>query len=93
MQAKVEIITPGFAKQLLELNPTNRPLSDHTVQRYARDMRGGRWQPNGQGIILTADGKLLDGQHRLAAIISSGETIGVIILAVPTSGTAEDSNP
>lgn len=84
MQAKVEIIDPAFAKQLLERNTKNRPVSAGTVERYASDMKAGRWNNNGQGISLTPEGELLDGQHRChAVILSQTPTAMLVVRGVP----------
>jgi hypothetical protein len=44
------------------------------------DMKGGNWSLTGQGISFDVDGNLLDGQHRLAAVVRSGVTISMIVL-------------
>lgn len=80
MKASVEVITPAYAKQLLEQNPHNRPLSQMTVDRYASDMKSGRWNNNGQGVVLTPEGMLLDGQHRMAAVVQSQATIAMLVV-------------
>jgi hypothetical protein len=80
MRASVEIITPHVAKEMLERMETNRPLSDATVSRYARDMAQGRWNNNGQGIVLSEDGTLLDGQHRLRAVLVSQTPISMLVV-------------
>lgn len=80
MKASVEVITPAFAKQLLEQNPHNRPLTRSTVDRYASDMKSGRWNNNGQGIVLTPDGMLLDGQHRMAAVVQAQTPIAMLVV-------------
>lgn len=72
MKLSTETITPEFAQQLLDGGGNNRPRSEAAVQRYAADMKAGRWNNNGQGLIFTEDMVLLDGQHRLAAVIASG---------------------
>lgn len=67
-------ITPEIAAVILERNPAdeNRKLSSATVAKYADDMRNGRWQAlNGQTIVVSADGYLNDGQHRLNAVVQS----------------------
>jgi hypothetical protein len=43
------------------------------VAEYARDMTAGRWLECPAPIIVGADVTLYDGQHRLAAIVSSGQ--------------------
>lgn len=80
MQAKVEIIDPAYAKQLLEQGVSNRPISETAVLRYARDMKEGRWENNGQTIVLTAAGHLLDGQHRMHAIIRANMAVGMLVV-------------
>lgn len=80
MQAKVEIITPAYAKQLLDQNPSNRKLSETTINRYAADMKAGAWTNNGQGIVITPDGALLDGQHRMHAVLRSQREIAMLVV-------------
>lgn len=80
MQAKIEIIDPAYAKQLLEQGITNRPISETAVLRYAKDMAEGKWESNGQGIVLTAAGMLLDGQHRMHAVIRANVPIGMLVV-------------
>jgi len=43
-------------------------------------MSAGRWQENGETIIVGKSGNLLDGQHRLQAVIQSGVSIMAIIV-------------
>lgn len=72
-------VEPGYAKYLLdECNTHNRPLNQGTVARYARDMTAGRWNPNGNAIVLSTEGLLLNGQHRLAAVVKSGVTVQML---------------
>ena len=40
---------------------------DDGVDGYARDMKAGRWDPNGESIKIAWDGTVPDGQHRLLA--------------------------
>lgn len=68
-------VTPDLAEAWLALNPINRPLSDGHVAEYVNRMKRGEWLLNGQGIIFSNKGILLDGQHRLAAVVKSGMTI------------------
>lgn len=62
-------ITPAMAAELLELNINNRPLKARTVAFYAEEIKKGRWLQNGDSIRFSRDGRLIDGQHRLSAII------------------------
>jgi hypothetical protein len=71
----VENITPQVAEALLSRNTMNRPLARHTVERYAADMKAGRWQVNGEDLLIADDGTLLNGQHRLRAVIMAGVAV------------------
>jgi hypothetical protein len=66
-------ITADRATEILNKNTFNRPLRQGIVDKYARDMKEGRWLKNGSTIVLTTDGTLLDGQHRLFAVIEAAE--------------------
>jgi hypothetical protein len=68
-------ITPRMAKKWLAKNSKNRPLSERTVAYYADMMRRGLWVLNGDTIRFDEDGTLIDGQHRLAAVVMSNTSI------------------
>jgi len=85
MKVEMETITPAKAAKMLERNTRNRHLRPTLVSRYARDMEEGRWLKTHQGIAINCDGTLLDGQHRLAAIIESGKPQEFLVArGVPT---------
>lgn len=73
-------ITPELATQLLERNNVNRPLSDMHVQRLANQIRSGKWKFNGDTIKLSDTEDVLDGQHRLWAIIDAQKSVETIIV-------------
>lgn len=66
-------VTPEMAAKLLEHNKWNRPLNDLHVHRIKNQILKGKWQFNGDTIKVSADGDVLDGQHRLWAVISQGK--------------------
>ncbi len=68
-------VTPELAKTWLEINNFNRPKNPETVARYVRQIHEDRWKLTHQGIAFTKNGFLLDGQHRLFAIIESGVSV------------------
>jgi hypothetical protein len=70
--AGVERITPSIAKNLLETNVDNRKLRDGRVLAYADAMRRGQWQVTNDAIVVSETGILLNGQHRLTAVVASG---------------------
>lgn len=75
MKTEVEQIHPAQAQKYLEHNLNNRRLREGAVRRFAREMECGRWYLHHQGIAFNDAGQLIDGQHRLKAIILSGKTI------------------
>jgi hypothetical protein len=68
-------ISPALAEEYLAKNTHNRPVNKEHVKALAKAMREGRWQVTHQGIAFSEDLVLLDGQHRLLAIIESGVTV------------------
>jgi hypothetical protein len=75
-----EAVSPATAMNWLETtNTKNRPVKDSVVNQYARDMKGGRWQRTTTPIKFDADGVLLDGQHRLWAVVESQQTVEFLI--------------
>lgn len=71
--AKVEIrrITPAEAEKMLERNEVNRNMRRKLVAAYRADMENGRWQFTAEPIQFSRTGRLLNGQHRLAALAGS----------------------
>lgn len=80
LQARVETITPDMAREYLKANSMNRPLNDKTVNLYAQEMRAGNWKLNGEAICFGKNGALLNGQHRLSAIVKSGKEIQTMVV-------------
>ena len=87
---KVEVVrmTPDMARAILKNNPNNRNVKRDRVSLYASDMEKGRWQLNGESIVIDADGNLKDGQHRLMAVVKSQCTVPMIVV----SGVDTDCN-
>lgn len=74
------MVTPELATQLLESNKQNRPLSQLHVQRIAGRIAAGQWQYNGDTIKVANNGEILDGQHRLWAIIEANKPVETIVV-------------
>lgn len=74
MKLQIKTITPQMAASMLELNTKNRPLNVNHINDLADLMRRGKWETNGETIKLNGN-RVLDGQHRLWAIVESGSTI------------------
>ena len=91
---QVERISPAIAKEYLTANKNNyRKLSRSVVNRYAEDMKAGRWELNGEPIVFDENGCLKNGQHRLAAVITAGVTVNLaVVRGVSPDVTAYDLN-
>lgn len=79
---RVEVVqmTPERAERLLDQNTRNRAVKHNREKNYAGQMRNGDWRVDGNPIRVGRDGVLLDGQHRLYAIVESGTTQTVILV-------------
>ena len=76
VEFKKVLITPSYAKQLLEANISNRRVKDPVVAQYANDIIQGRWKHDtGEVIKIFKSGKVGDGQHRLLAIIKANTPV------------------
>jgi hypothetical protein len=79
VRSRVQTITPKKAAEYLERNTANRPLSQRTVREFAQAMRRGDWRVTHQGIAFDTTGALVDGQHRLAAIVEADIPVDVTV--------------
>lgn len=75
MKLRNECITPEQASEMLKFNVQNRSISRDYVSYLADQMSKGLWQDNGETIKIARNGNILDGQHRLLAIVKSGQAI------------------
>lgn len=94
-------ITPDLAKKWLAQNTHNRNLRERVVNGYAADMRDGNWVEDGQSIKFTKGdivlldtppiigGALLDGQHRLSAIVKADVTVRMLVVSNLDDSTQE----
>jgi len=80
VEAGVQVITPSIAEQWLGKNKTNRNVRERLVAAYARDMQAGRWRLSGESIKFALDGRLIDGQHRLQAVVRSGVPVTMLVV-------------
>lgn len=79
-QMEVLAITPKMATEYLRCNTENRSVRPEVVDAYARDMADGEWLMTGEAIKFGLDGRLLDGQHRLFAVVKSGATVEFLVI-------------
>lgn len=80
MEIERVLMSPDMAKELLKTNNKNRRPSEQHIAYLAGQMMGGAWRENGETIIIGANGMLLDGQHRIAAVILSKTSVPMMIV-------------
>ena len=89
MNAKVREITPDLAEKWLATSEGNRNLSPAIVARFAKDIAEDRWNVNGETIVMDDEGRLLDGQHRLAACVEAKKSFSTFVVhGVPRAAFA-----
>lgn len=87
----VMLVTPAIATDWLDnRNINNRSKSLVTTKRYVRAINANRWKCTHQGIAFNRDGFLVDGQHRLMAIASSGVPVKLFVIPF-VDGMDEDT--
>lgn len=72
MYTKKMLITPEMAERYLQTNQRNRNIKGYKVQKLEDDIKNGDWIVTHQGIAIDSNGKLIDGHHRLTAILKTG---------------------
>ncbi len=73
-------VTPAFARELLSRNvENNRNLRQTKVDQYARDIAANDWPKTGDTVKVSTEGRLIDGQHRMAAVVQADTTVQMLI--------------
>lgn len=72
-------VSPATAARMLAYRGRNRTTSARHIAALVKEMRNGNWKLNGESIKFAKDGSLLDGQHRLAAIIQANVTVKILV--------------
>jgi len=83
-------IGPEIAQAILGGHDNFRNVSNATVALYSRLMESGRWYKS--ILLFNNDGELVDGQHRLHAIIKSGTVQPFVLLGGFNEVMAIDDN-
>jgi len=73
-------VTPELAAAILSEGSRNRNIRRKDVIRYAADMKQGLWATTGEAIKFDQDGSLLDGQHRLSAVVDAQITVPMLFV-------------
>jgi len=75
-----ETVTPEMAAKYLAANTHNRNLVEGRVTTFKNDIVAGRWALNGDTIKFSDSDVLLDGQHRLAAVVAADKPITTLVV-------------
>lgn len=79
--ARIIQMTPRRAQAILEAcNLHNRGCEDRRIAQYAEDMRRDGWLFTGEAIKISREGVLLDGQHRLYAVLDAAATVPLLLI-------------
>ena len=73
-------VTPQMAREWLATDQSNRKLKKGAVAANARDMKAGKWNMTGEPIKFDTEGRLIDGQHRLQAVVQAEVPVRMMIV-------------
>jgi hypothetical protein len=80
MESTIVTMTPEWASSILNSqNDQNRSVRPNAVKKIATAILSGDWKVTHQGIAIGTNGQLLDGQHRLNAIVAAGISVDVLL--------------
>lgn len=87
VKVAVRTITPATARRLLAKGSRNfrkrdasQLLNSPRVDAMAEDMAAGRWDLNGEAIVLDSEDFVRDGQHRLAACVKADVPFDTVVV-------------
>ena len=74
-------VTPDMARDLLGSMTDNRQPHRRQVEQIARALSAGDFEFNGEPLIVDDNGRMIDGQHRCLACVSSGIPFDTLIVS------------
>ena len=86
MESKTVLITPDIAENLLANNSINRPFNKANLAYLKNQLLSNHWKLTHQGIAISKNGNVLDGQHRLKIVVETGMSVEMLV----TSDLEED---
>lgn len=89
VESEIISVTPTLAEEWLGKMGPNRPLRKADVERLASDIASGAWELNGETVKFLKCGTLIDGQHRLAAVVHSRKSVPMEIVRGLTEKAAQ----
>lgn len=80
MQIEQVEMSPKLAKELLGKNDNNRHTNERRIAQMVGLMKAGQWRLNGGTIVVGESGRLLDGQHRLSAVVLANVNVPMLLV-------------
>ncbi len=75
LDIEVVDVDADLATEWLAKNTNNRPVRKRRVIEFRRDMLAGNWRDVGDPLRFNVDGEMIDGQHRLEAIVLASKVM------------------
>jgi hypothetical protein len=79
IKSEIKLVTPEMAKEFLLCNEQNRRVRSSWVNYLAFCIKNDEWKLTHQGIAFSECGRLLDGQHRLMAIVKADIAVSLMV--------------
>ncbi|CAK2056517.1 hypothetical protein VCRA2110O318_40052 [Vibrio crassostreae] len=77
-----KLVTPELArKYLATANVGNRPVCPKRVGKFIAIIKFGGWAHSAATIVISSQGNLIDGQHKLHAVVATGMTVPFIVIS------------
>lgn len=76
---KVVTVTPEMAESWLKRNKSNRPLNNTILKFLLSEIGNGNWKMSNDCISFDVNGILINGQHRLNAVVVSGKSLQFMV--------------
>lgn len=74
------LVTPQLAQSWLNDNAHNRTINEERITVLCRKIEAGEWNEKGNPIEVTDTGHLINGQHRLTAIVRTSTAVRMRVL-------------
>jgi len=79
LSVKHEEVSPALAHSYLAKSAGNRQLNSDYVLSLAVAMESGKWDADASEIVFDEDGAMVDGHHRLHAIVAYGKPVRLLV--------------
>lgn len=79
MKVQIEDVSPAVASEWLALSKGNRKLNGDYVLSLAVSMEQGGWVPEASEVVFDSAGALIDGHHRLSAVVTLGKSLKMAV--------------